>query len=168
MFEQPVIEPAKFARAQASIAGRISPASLARLAPELYDSAGSIDYRATGFVTPKGQPGIRLGILGEVALRCQRCLGRLPLQLDLHRELIFSGEVDEFGQPEEEDEKVDTLPTVARVDLRNLLEEELLLGLPFSVRHEDGTCRLEPPEDRRLQEGSPFAALAKLRQGAGC
>ena len=176
MFEQPIVdpslivEPAKFAREQTAAAGMLAARALPRLAEQLFDQKGHIEYRVSGFLTPKQQPGMRLEIHCEIDLRCQRCLGRLGVALDLRREIVLVDSCESFGQPVDEDDGVDTIPAVSRLDLGELIEEEILLSLPMVPRHADGGCHARTLEQgvehsrASTQASSPWAALAKLRQ----
>jgi len=164
-----IIDPRRFARERATVSASIAPAALGRLAELLFDAAGAsrqqgstIHYRVTGFVAPKDQPALRLEVNGELDLRCQRCLERLRFPLVLQREIVLVTGADEFAQSEDEPESVDTIPAVSRIDLRDLVEEEIVLALPLAPRHAVGECELSaagelPPS------ASPFAALARLK-----
>ena len=130
-----IIDPRQFARERATVSGSVSAAALGRLADVLFDAAGTdrqqgsmIHYRVTGFVTPKDQPALRIEVSGELDLRCQRCLERLQFPLAVQREIVLVAGADEFEQSADEPESVDTIPAVSRIDLRELVEEEILLG----------------------------------------
>ena len=164
MFEQPLIEPVKFARDEASVGETLASAELPRLCDQLYDNEGTVAYRVSGFVTPRGEVALRLEVKGEVGLRCQRCLGRLPFALDISREIVLTQGLDEFEQPQDEDDAVDTIPLVSPLDLRELVEEEVLLSVPMAPRHRQGGCKADTAEQDDQGSESPFAALAKLKQ----
>jgi uncharacterized protein len=171
IIEPLVIEPRKFAREGASIGGSLAAESLQRLAELLFDSpraggpqGGTIEYRVTGFVTFNNQPALRLELEGQVGLRCQRCMERLSFPLKLRREIVLVAGVDEFEQPADEDELVDTIPATDRIDVRELVEEEILLALPMAPRHPAGECQLRSLEPVGSQgSASPFAVLARLK-----
>jgi uncharacterized protein len=64
---------------------------------------------------------------------------------------------------DEVDEEYESVLAEARLDVWHLLEDEILLSLPFAPKHDVGVCRAEK-EVRPQQDGShPFAALAKLK-----
>jgi uncharacterized protein len=173
-----VIEPRKFARERASASGLLRAGTLQRLAELLFDAAGegglqggdggrqggTIEYRVTGCMTPKDEPALRLEVGGEIDLRCQRCLERLSFALNLRREIVLVSGADQFEQPADEEEFVDTIPALDRIDLRELVEEEILLALPMAPRHAPGECQLRPAEPVGPQgSASPFAVLARLK-----
>ena len=164
-----IIDPRQFARERATVSGSVPAATLRRLVELLYDAAGTggqqgsmIHYGVTGYVTPKDQPALRIEVNGELELRCQRCLERLSLPLALRREIVLVAGADEFAQSEDEPESVDTIPAVNRVDLRDLVEEEIILALPLAPRHAAGACEPSATEESPASD-SPFAALARLK-----
>jgi uncharacterized protein len=165
-----VVDPARFAREQARAAGTVAPAVLPRLGEVLFDAQGAIEYSVSGFLTPKQQPALRLEIHAEIRLRCQRCLGPLRVAAELRREIVLVDCVDEFGQSTEEEDSVDIIPAVSRLDLGGLIEEEILLGLPMAPRHAEGECRVQaleqttgPGRAASQEASSPWAALARLK-----
>ena len=166
MFGQLGIETAKFTRERARLEGDLSLAQLPRLAQQLFDLVGSIGYSVDGYVTDRGDPALAVRIAGSVNLRCQRCLGRLPLAVKLRRDFVLIRGADEFEPRSEEDDLVDVIPAAPRLDLQALLEEEVLLGLPMAPRHAEGECRAPGAAvtDGQGREASTFAALASLKR----
>jgi uncharacterized protein len=102
-----------------------------------------------------------------VPLQCQRCLGPLAQPVEVDRRFLFVADEDEAERLDEESED-DVLVLQPRLNLAELLEDELILALPIVPRHE-GEC----PEPLRAADAAdpgrphPFAALAALRKGAG-
>ena len=130
-----------------------------------------VQWRATGQQrpVPGGEPQIWLHIEGHTVARleCQRCLQPLNQTLQVDRHLRFVAGEDEAARLDEESED-DVLALVARLDVFDLLEDELILALPLVPRHD--TCPQPLPavaaatlpvtEEARP---NPFAALAALR-----
>ncbi|MEP6740130.1 MAG: YceD family protein [Caldimonas sp.] len=115
------------------------------------------------------QPALRLVIDADVALECQRCLQPMAVPLHVERRLFFVEGEDAAAALDAESED-DVLALAPALDLRPLIEDELLLALPIVPRHE--TCPeplpRAPVEDalRVESEEHPFAALAALKRGA--
>lgn len=101
-----------------------------------------------------------------VPLQCQRCLGPLAQPIEVDRRFLFVADEDEAERLDEESED-DVLVLQPRLNLAELLEDELILALPIVPRHE-GDCpeplRPAGADDAGLPH--PFAALAALRKGA--
>lgn len=103
----------------------------------------------------------------HVTLQCQRCLQALQQPLALQRRFCFvASEADAERLDAESDD--DHLVMTARLDLRALVEDELILELPIVPRHE-GRCPEPLPlapaaADEAEARPNPFAALAALRK----
>jgi uncharacterized protein len=165
MFGQLSIEPERFARERGELQGVLSLAEMPRIAEQLFDLIGDIRYCVRGHLTEQGNPALAIKITGGVNLRCERCLERLQFGLRLGREVVFARGTDEFQPRDDEDDLVDVVPAVPRLDLQALLEEEVMLGLPMAPRHAEGECHA-PSTAGGGEERQPsaFAALAKLKQ----
>jgi len=102
----------------------------------------------------------------DVVLQCQRCL--LPLDEAVHVDRHFRFVADEDTAAALDDEIEDEVLALPRtLNLRDLVEDEMLLALPLVPRHD--VC----PEKVTLQFGDveeveekahPFASLALLRK----
>jgi len=174
MSGQLVIDPVRFARDRVRLAGSLGAADLPRfseqvgLDPAEGERAGAgdwrIGYEVAGHLDDHGRPALWLKLDGIVPLRCQRCLGVLITRIDSQREIVLVAGADEFASFEDEDESSDVIPAVSRLDLRGLLEDEALLGLPIAPRHADGACEAESASPVHSEPSSAFAALAKLKR----
>jgi uncharacterized protein len=164
MFEQPVIEPAKFARSRGRLEGTLQVAALPRVADLAFDGAGAVRYVVSGYQNDRGYSALHVELDGELNLRCQRCLGPLLQPVHSEREIVLVPGADEFAQGGDEAQSEDLIPDVARLELAPLLEEELLLALPLATRHDEGACGTGLEMAPEPAVASPFAALAKLKQ----
>ncbi len=115
-------------------------------------------------------PELWLGVQAQapVWLTCQRCLQPFAVPLALDRRIRF---VRGEAQAEALDAEIedDVLALSKSLDLRALIEDELLLALPIVPRHD--TCpqplpvplgSAPAPEDAPERE-NPFAALQRLK-----
>ena len=165
MFEQPVIEPGRFARMGERLSGKRDLSGLPRVADLLSEAGGEVRYAVSGYVNERGYSALHVELDGKLSLRCQRCLGPLLQSVQARREIVLVPGADEFAQRDDETDFEDVIPDVQRLELVPLLEEELLLALPLAVRHEDGGCGPGAQAVPARPAGeSPFAALAKLKQ----
>ena len=103
---------------------------------------------------------------GLCQLRCQRCLQGFSYPVKLISQLILVP-VDELDQAAVDEEERDSIPADTRLDVLSLIEEELLLSLPFAPKHPLGTCRPavegDAAEEMDRTEDTPFAVLAELK-----
>jgi uncharacterized protein len=168
----------------AQLSGQWPGASLQRLAdlqsPPQDTPLHSIEWQARGSRVPVtgGESELWLHLKARVPvwLTCQRCLQPFTEPLDVDRRLRFvRGEAAaEALDAEIED---DVLALSKSLDLRELVEDELLLALPIVPRH--GVCPQPlpvplgeaPASDAEPERENPFAALQRLKSstpgGAG-
>ena len=157
-------DPARFGRDRGTIQGAASPAQLPRVAQELFDPEGQVEYRLEGTLTSKGEPAVHLSLKATLNLACQRCMECLPVTFAASKTLVFSHEVDELDPAEDEDEDVDAVPLVAKVDVLDLIDEEVMLGLPIAPRHEEGTCEARLEDVPSVSAQSPFSVLERIKK----
>jgi len=133
------MDPIRFVREAASLAGGFALAEMDRLRDELGGDQGVVAYRLEG-VLVGGRPALRLLVEANPTLICQRCLN--PYTHLLHSEgVIFLARNDaERERWESNDPLLDVIVAEECMDVRTLVEDELLLSLPVVPRHEDDDC----------------------------
>jgi uncharacterized protein len=149
--------------------GKFGREDLPRLSAVVPDEAPLAVHAALGLA--RGMLGeIRLqgAIAGELGQQCQRCLQPMTWRFSLQPDVVLVG-------PERLPDAPGEGQDVVELDADGLLrpaafvEEEILLALPLSPRHDDcgeGERReFVPGESRGGQEDNPFAILKKLRKG---
>jgi uncharacterized protein len=160
----------------AQLSGQWPGASLARLAdlqtPPQDTALQAIDWHAGGSRVPvtggEAELWLHLQASAGVWLTCQRCLQPFQVRLDIDRRLRFvRGEAAaEALDAEIED---DVLALSKSLDLRALVEDELLLALPIVPRHAACPQPLPvplgeaPAPDEVPARENPFAALQRLK-----
>lgn len=137
-------------------------ARLERVAGHLADQSGEV----TGSVALSREAGRVLAQVqfeARLTLRCQRCLGPQPVLLSGSSEVVLVGSEEEAATVPAELETA--LAPDGRLDLAELVEEELLLALPAAPRHAAGECPAARPEARASEAPElqrPFARLGEL------
>ena len=107
---------------------------------------------------------LTLSVQAPVWLTCQRCLQPMAVGLALDRRLRFvHGESQAEALDAESDDDVLALPRW--LDLRELVEDELLLSLPLVPRHE--TCPQPLPVPIRLEDDSDEPLGERMRDADG-
>lgn len=110
-----------------------------RLLPDL--SQGQFHCRVTGRTDKHYGCVLRLEISGEVETTCQRCLGRLAQEVAIDREISLARDEAELDRREaDRDAGMDTILMSAKLSLIELIEDEVLLGLPLAPMHAPGVC----------------------------
>lgn len=159
-----------FAETDATLQGTTSLHGLPRLASEcaLTPPETPVRWQAQGSTRQTtGQPKeIWLELEAEVSLtlQCQRCLQAMQEPVRVQRAFRFVHDEATAAQLDEELEE-DVLVISRQFDLLALVEDELIMALPFAPRH--AAC--QPAAD--LQDSSadeeqphPFAVLQQLKQ----
>ena len=163
-----------FAEEAASLSGSDGVEGYARLGAELADAAtrAHVDWTAVGESRPgaDGAPVAWLHLQADTTLPfvCQRCLAPVPLSLKVDRWFRFAAD-EEVAAIEDEEADEDVLVAARDFDLKSLIEDELLMEIPVTPRHD--VCP-EPvqlsAEDPDFEEASaarpnPFAVLGALK-----
>jgi uncharacterized protein len=176
-----------FARAHGHLDGHAPLAGFTRLAESVQPGAGQpqATWSVHGsFRQPAGREPLlrlRLQVSAEVVLTCQRCLEPLYLPLSVDRQLRFVASEAQAEELDEQIEEEDVLALTARLDLFELIEDELILALPIVPRHEtcpialpalasgEGAEAVPPGSPQPDDEAAPhpFAVLAGLRKSGG-
>lgn len=142
--------------------GRFDAGALdARVAAALDRDAahGKVWYTLEFARLPNGEVGMHGRIAARLGARCQRCLEPFELQVKATPRVQLSAAAD-GAQPQEGWEAGDT---GAAPRLAALIEDELLLVLPFAPRHAVAQCPAHVPGDAPVQPQTrrPFADLAR-------
>lgn len=161
-----VVDAFDFSRQKQERSGETAVADMARLSAELIDNSGMLKWSVRGGVEVQGHPGLTLEVAGPVHLRCQRCLGPLEFAIDSSSVLILAQDEASADALEEQldDESLDVIPGSRTMDMAAMIEDEALLALPLSPRHD--VCPDSSAIDALKQEkpDSPFAVLKNLKK----
>ncbi len=164
MSSRPVIDALDFARNAGRLHGKIAVSALERLRDYLIENSGELEYELAGALNSDGKPVLRISAEGLIKLRCQRCLGELVHVLDLRTELLLAENEKELSSLDE-DESVDCILAEPNLDVLALVEDEIILSLPISPRHDEGECSVRHDTGIDTAEEKPlFAALAALKK----
>lgn len=160
MSQQLVIDGFAFARDGGVLEGTLPVSRLLRLHDLLTEVAGEVHYRVQGLRGKSGQAQLRLEIGGRLPLVCQRCLQAVSYEVDVENLLELVPEGSDLSQDELEDDSRDFLPVDGKLDVAELVEDEILLSLPVAPRHDN--CGL-PGADEAGERISPFSVLSGLK-----
>lgn len=164
-----IADPLEFAGDGSELSGSVPVAQLARLHDLLAEVSGEISWVVNGSVEQDAGGSryfLDLELEGSLQLVCQRCLGACAHKVALFNRLELIAPGAPWPDEELEDDSCDAIEAGRNLEILPLVEDEILLGLPQSPRHEDCT----PPGEAGVgKEGkpSPFAALAGLKSRSG-
>lgn len=154
------LDPEALAERESGLTGRLDAGVFdARLAEALDvdRSSGEVVYALDFRRARAGAVGVSGTLRARLVARCQRCLEAFELELELAPRLFIPA-AEGIQAPK----GWELAEPGARPSLAELIEEELLLALPFAPHHPEGACpagssaTAEPEPARR----HPFAGLA--------
>ena len=136
-------------------------------------SDGSAECSVTGTRNALGQQFLDVRVTATPIVQCQRCMGELSYSLDVSSRLHVvetEAELDAEDDPEASpDEWVEPVLASTHLDVLALIEDELILGLPYVPMHEkcstEALAQAQPSHDYdEPAEPSPFAVLSQLKK----
>jgi uncharacterized protein len=172
------IEPFKWAEQGFSWSGQLPLSRFVRIARE---AVGSIDNQLSNVDCKLSMDAYHRMVWldghveTKVPMECQRCLGtvEIPLVLDFHLALIddeslierLDEDADFIVLGESEATTQGSYDAPATADLLALIEDELLLLMPLSPKHEFCSHQHQPVEEDIVEEkrDNPFDVLASLK-----
>lgn len=159
MPHQPVIDGFEFASAGATQEGVWPLSDFQRLRDMLASEEGEVAYRLQGTRDELGRPALRLQVEGTLQLRCQRCLEPLRFEVKAQDLLVLAATLSEIHAEPADANAPDRIVAGKEMPVRDLVEDELILALPYAPRHE--SCAPRAAEQDQAG-GSPFASLRGL------
>lgn len=193
------LDVAAFAKAQASLEGHTPLTQMPRLCESLVsradgapDADGAVHWHLQGLwkeaTARPAEIRLRVRAQGRLWLTCQRCLHPVAQEVDWTSTFRFvEGEDDAARMDEEAGDEEDVLALPRSLKVSELIEDELILGLPIVPLHE--ACpkplpvenAVESPNKKKASahidlEGAPpsapekphpFAVLAQLKKNKG-
>ncbi|MCR5885736.1 DUF177 domain-containing protein [Rhizobacter sp. J219] len=172
-FDPSKLDVEALAKAGETLDGVWPVADLERLAASAVAGAatGEVSWQVQGEHRPMrgGQPQVWLHLKADtrVMLECQRCLQPVPVEVNAARSFLFV-QGENAAAELDADSEDDVLALTRALDLKGLVEDELLLELPLVPRHEicPEPLQVAAEESAEVEEKpNPFAVLASLKRG---
>ncbi len=160
----PLIDGFAFAEAGKSLRGLCRVHDFARLRGLVSSDEGELMYEVAGTRDEVGRPALGLKITGTLQLTCQRCLKALPFPLQVEAVLALAESEAEIETRPVVPDEPDWIVGSREMAVGTLLEDEILLAIPFAPRHE--RCSGDPALKGEGQ-ASPFADLRGLLNRGG-
>jgi len=161
-----LIDAFEFCRLKELREGEIAVADLPRLAEESVDKSGTVRWALRGGSSLQGHPQLSLSVSGSVRLICQRCLA--PFEFEIASSSILVLAPDEGSADEIDaslgDESIDVIVGSRSFDIAQLIEDDALLTLPLSPKHEACAAKVADIAEESLEKMSPFAVLRDLKR----
>jgi len=162
MSELATIDALRFAQEHQRLVGSLPLAGMQRLSDVLLDTAGRADFKLTGGVDRNSKPTIEVEVEARLPMRCERCLDRLDFELKRSTRFLVVPDAEALPEFEDEETEIEAMPASALAGVADVIEQEILLGLPLAPMHADGACVAVSGAESEPKP-SPFAALAALK-----
>lgn len=127
-----------FCRTGEHQAGTLALTELSRLRAECVSGQGEVVWSLAGSTHISGYPTLHLTIDGTVQLICQRCLTPFAFQIHSESRMILAKDeqVADDIDASLDDEEVEVVVGSKSFDVIALIEDEALLAMPLSPKHE--------------------------------
>jgi uncharacterized protein len=155
-------DPFGFARAAGQLQGQLAVSTMPRLQDQLAGNAGEVKFSVRGGLDLLDRPQLELEVTGALKLLCAHCVKPLDYALDLRTRVLIA-HPGAVPLDDENPESPEWIEAGQELNVQELVEDEILLGLPLSVRHAQGQCSSDSQEAfGKKTVDSPFARLATL------
>ncbi len=159
----------KAAAREVTVSGTLALSELTRLQEVLASDRGNAEARCEFGRDEENRNLVAVSVAAELEVKCQRCLENMPLVLTLEDRLAIVGD----------DEQAKQLPASLEPwvvegeqgNLWELIEDELILGIPLFNYHDTQECKQllddyrKPPEEPEEDADNPFKVLEQLKPG---
>lgn len=160
-----VFDPFKLAATGDWIGGVADVAMLPRLAERLAADRTQtpIRWRIEGSLDSRSRPQLTLHLQGSIWLVCQRCLQPFAWPLEHTTSVLLARDEAELERLDVDEAEV--VLATPRMNAQELVEDELVLTVPFAPRHAEDEC--PAPSVLKTEANRPFAALDRKLAGLG-
>lgn len=158
----PMIDGFDFAGAGGSMRGVWAAGEFPRLRALLHDEAGSVEYGLQGVRDELGRHSLYLHVVARLRLTCKRCLEAVGVELREDVTLWLACSQSELDAQPLTAEGPDGIVAAKDMAVRDLVEDQLLLALPYAPRHDNCSAQgSAAPVGRQ----TPFASLRGMLRG---
>jgi uncharacterized protein len=144
--------------------GTFTPGDLERLEDSLANGDGELKYRIAAFLDKQRRKVVSCIIEGFVFLTCQSSLEAFRHEISVHDRLVLVDDESQLPPVEEENDVEDFLVADEPLDIRDLVEDAVLLALPMVPRKPGLEEAMAGAGKPAVKKESPFAVLAGLKQ----
>lgn len=105
---------------------------------------------------------LQLSVSGNVTLNCQRCMQPFNFEMNESVRIVLFENEEKLDQAMLADEELEGMVVDGELDVFALLEDQILMALPFSPKHDecDGEDLIKANQDKP----NPFAALVGVKK----
>jgi uncharacterized protein len=158
-----LIHPERIASKPLVLAGTFAPGELERLEDTVANGEGQLRYRITAVLDRDRRQVVSCIIEGFVFLTCRSSLEVFRHDVSIDDRLVLVASEAALPSVGEESETEDYLVADEPLDIRDLVEDAVLLALPM-VPRKPGVEEPRTGNGEAVRKESPFAALAGLKK----
>jgi uncharacterized protein len=157
-----IINSLEFTRKSHAIHDTIAASRLLRVKEWLASDAESLDWSLVGEISASGESALNFELKGTLTAACQRCLAPIQLNLDIKSKFILVKDESEIPIEDDGMDDKDYLVADEAFDVMQLIEDEVLLAMPYAPMHDIKDC---PAGDAvsELKAPNPFATLKDFK-----
>jgi uncharacterized protein len=159
-----LIHPDRLSAQPLILEGAFIPADLGRLEDALANGEGELRYRMSARLDRQRRKVVSCIIEGFVFLTCQASLETFRHEISVQDRLVLVDRESELPGIEEESDEEDYLVAGEPLDVRELVEDAVLLALPMVPRKPGLPEGKGEGVDPATEKQSPFAVLAGLKR----
>lgn len=152
----------KFVATDLTLDAREPLARFERLAEMLEATDGDVEIHLHFHTDLQGTKRIDGAVQATLMVQCQRCLKPLPLPVDTQFAAAVVWSDDEAGRVPKDLEPY--IVGEEPQDIRDLIEDELIISVPYACYHDEGACVAEGYDS--LLAGNAAAELADVESPA--
>ena len=132
----------QLARERGVAEGNVDAHELPRVDDMLGEGPAQIAWRIEGTADAVGRPALTIEIRGAVPLTCQRCLDEFEYPVDQRTNVLLARDERELAALDG-DSDAEVVLAGTPVEPLALVEDELVLALPFAPRHPEDACSMK-------------------------
>ena len=164
MLKPDLIDPKAFAVEKRRVWGSMQLDELderVRLHEFLSGRLASLQIQLQGGIDGLQRPYLDLDVKGSLPLICQCCMQPTVFDLDEQSRIVLFDDEESLDKAMQADEDLEGLVAEQELSVRALVEDQILMAMPYSPRHE--ACSMPTPPVAGQEKTNPFAVLAGLK-----
>ena len=135
----PKLDAFRLAKEHGVLEGSVDAHTLPRVDDVLGEGPATVEWRIEGSEDAEGRAALDIEVSGAVSLTCQRCLDDFAWPIAQRTEVLLARDEQELEALDAQSSSEVVLAAKPMLALA-LVEDELLLALPFAPRHPDDAC----------------------------
>jgi uncharacterized protein len=172
---EPIINTLEFARTGGHLEGKVDGEDLYRAADLFFEDQASISWSLHGEQLRRAdgslEARLRLSVSGTAEMVCLRCLGVVTIPVTVERQYRLAKDEAHAAKLDEDDDSVDAIVGSTSFEVLDLVEDEVILALPFTPKHDEctlpvGQVTSSASDDfgGENEKPNPFRVLAQLKK----